>query len=218
MKQWICTRAEEEYLEALECVQAEERIGSVAWHAFEHINRDRAVLYLHVTEDEPLVDHPLAFNIDRRSVVAPEGDPLINALTKVNVEDMLRQLQPYDPLSWHCTQNVGWHEWFCWMAADPRLQSTPRSMALRPPPVRPVIPVEHEVIRHPSLSINVDVLAWPVTRRVSLRSSLIPVLSPTVRKRGRPGEFLPDPKCKNGPVCVPIQHPRGLVPRVRQCL
>lgn len=220
MKQWICARAEEEYLEALECVQSEERVGSVAWRAFEHANRGHAVLYLRIAEEELLTDHPLSFCVDRQSIVAPVGDPLIDALTKIDMDAMLRQLQPYDPLSWYCTQNVGWHEWFCWVAADPRVQSTPRPVTSQSlPPVRPVIPVEHEVIRHPSLTINVDVLEWPAARRVVMKSSsFIPVLSPVQRKRGRerPGRFIlhstrGKKKKENRPGCNPILHPRGRV-------
>ncbi len=139
MRQWIRARADEEYLEAMDCVRAEEAVGSVAWRTFQSVNGGHAVLGVHTAEGDSLTtDHyPLSFHVDRRTVVAPVGDSLIDALTKIEPSEIVRQLQPYDPLSWFCVPSVDWHEWFCWMAADPRLRSIPRVRVIQPPPSTP---------------------------------------------------------------------------------
>jgi hypothetical protein len=190
MKQWIRARADEEYLEAMECVRAEEAVGSVAWRTFQSINSGRAVLCVHTAEGESLTtDHyPLSFHFDRRTVVAPAGDSLIDALTKIESDEIIRWLQPYDPLSWFCVPSVGWHEWFYWMAADPRVRSIPRVRVFQPPSLkRPVTSepaAEHDVVRRnahsSSLTINIDTLAWPTARSVTTPTSSSSVPPPPI--------------------------------------
>ncbi len=86
---------------------------------------DKLVYRLRLAEDEVLVDHPLSFNVDRRIVNVPPDDSLLVALTQIDTETLLRSLQPFDPLSWYCTQYAKQHDWFYWQYLDPRVAGTP---------------------------------------------------------------------------------------------
>lgn len=126
MRQWIRLHADVNYLSALEHVRDAERRQCPTWRAFDDAHKGVAQ-YVRVAEGEILTDAPLSSNFDRRAVVVPEGPAadVIAALVRLDVDGLMRQIQPFDPLSWHCYHRRHQHEWFCRHAADPSVWQIP---------------------------------------------------------------------------------------------
>lgn len=189
MRQWIHVRAETDFVEAMQCVRADDP----AWRAFANAHRDTLARHVRVAEDEMLGELPLAFTFDRRTL-PPTGDALIDALAVVDEEMFLRAVEHSDPLAWQCTHRGAQHEWFYWNAV-PSLApeavpgtGTPRPRTPTGPPSRPQLPADHAPV-HRKLTVVVDTLAWPPIRRVTAPTPVLtgtprPIIADTPTARG----------------------------------
>lgn len=116
LRQWEILRADHEYQAAEESLRS--------WHpqGAEHAARLRSVADLpceiRVAAGECISSlPPLVLSRDEQRFALHTRmpglvDPLLNALVDTDTNAVLRQLQPYDPVSWHCTNRVAQQNWF----------------------------------------------------------------------------------------------------------
>lgn len=163
MQQWIHLRADADYRAAVEAWDPAWDIDVARWAAN---GGGGAVAHrVRVAADESLGDAPLSFTFDRRSL-PPTGDALIDALAAVDETDVLRSVEPSDPLAWRCAQRAAQHEWFYWNAGTAEEEEAPQPRSPPSPPPRPVLPEEHPPV-YRRLTVEFDALAWPPRRRVT---------------------------------------------------
>lgn len=117
LAQWMAVRADAECAEAIRVMRAAQHAHRPAWRLLRDRNQRRLPRSIALEPGERAASPPPSTR--HAPLAAPVAEEAAN-IAAVDPDDILAELQPADPLSWHCPTRATQRTWFCRQPSHPR--------------------------------------------------------------------------------------------------